>query len=88
MDGSYNIATGEYGSGVIIIDGTEEICLKERGNDPGMAVMRNVAGEIAASEMAMKYAVEHGYGSIEIIPGDCKLVSWRMENKQRGDQAL
>lgn len=76
VDGSYNIATGEYGSGVIIIDGTEEICLKERGNDPGMAVMRNVAGEIAASEMAMKYAVEHGYGSIEIIHDYQGIASW------------
>ena len=76
VDGSYNIATGEYGSGVIIIDGTEEICLKEKGNDPGMAVMRNVAGEIAASEMAMKYAVEHGYGSIEIVHDYQGIASW------------
>lgn len=76
VDGSYNIATGEYGSGVIIIDGTEEICLKEKGNDPGMAVMRNVAGEIAASEMAMKYAVEHEYGSIEIVHDYQGIASW------------
>ena len=61
---------------VAFIDGTEEICLKERGNDPGMAVMRNVAGEIAASEMAMKYAVEHGYGSIEIIHDYQGIASW------------
>lgn len=67
VDGSYNIATKEYGSGVVILDGEEEICLKEKGSDSEMALMRNVAGEILASELAMKYATEQGYQSIEIV---------------------
>jgi ribonuclease HI len=67
VDGSYNSATNEYGSGVVLIENGEEICLSEKGNDEQMALMRNVAGEIKASEMAMKYAKEHGYQSLEIV---------------------
>lgn len=67
VDGSYNAVTKEYGSGVVILDGTKEIYLKEKGNDEEMASMRNVAGEIVASEMAMKYAAANGYHSIEIV---------------------
>lgn len=67
VDGSYNIATGEYGSGVVLIEDGEEITLYEKGNDKELASMRNVAGEILASEMAMKYAYEHGAASIEIM---------------------
>ena len=67
VDGSYNIATGEYGSGVVVIRDGEEVYLKEKGNQPDMAEMRNVAGEIIASELAMKYALEQGFHSIEIV---------------------
>lgn len=67
VDGSYNIATKEYGSGVVILDGEKELYLYQKGEDPDMAVMRNVAGEILASELAMKYATEHNYESLEIV---------------------
>ncbi len=67
VDGSYNIATEEYGSGVVILDGEKELYLQQKGNDSDMAVMRNVAGEILASELAMKYAAEHKYESLEIV---------------------
>ncbi len=64
VDGSFNTATGEYGSGAILLCGGEEISLWEKGNDPELATMRNVAGEILASELAMKYAYENGYSSL------------------------
>ncbi len=67
VDGSYNAVTKEYGSGVILLDGEKEIMLYQKGDDADMALMRNVAGEIKASEMAMEYAASHGYSSIEII---------------------
>lgn len=67
VDGSFNTATGEYGSGVVILEGEKEIHLYEKGKDPDMALMRNVAGEILASELAMKYTAEQGYKSVEII---------------------
>lgn len=67
VDGSFNIATNEYGSGAVIIENGEEVYLSENGNDTELAGMRNVAGEILAAELAMKYAYEHGYHSIEIV---------------------
>lgn len=67
VDGSFNTATNEYGSGAVIIEDGEEVYLSENGNDAEMAGMRNVAGEILAAELAMKYAYEHGYQSIEIV---------------------
>lgn len=67
VDGSYNSVTKEYGSGAVIMDGEKEVHLYMKGNDEEMALMRNVAGEIEASKMAMEYAAEHGYESIEIV---------------------
>lgn len=76
VDGSYNIATKEYGSGVVILDGEKEIHLYEKGNNPEMALMRNVAGEILASELAMKYAAEQGVSSIEIVHDYEGIAKW------------
>lgn len=76
VDGSYNIATKEYGSGVVILDGEEEAHLYQKGNDPDMAAMRNVAGEILASELAMKYAAEHNYESLEIVHDYEGIAKW------------
>lgn len=67
VDGSYNVVTKEYGSGAVILGGEQEVHLYRKGDDGEMALMRNVAGEIEASKMAMEYAAEHGYESIEIF---------------------
>ena len=67
VDGSYNTATGEYGYGAVIITADGEVELYEKGTDQELAQMRNVAGEIKASEAAMRYAMENGYKSITIF---------------------
>lgn len=67
VDGSFNLATGEYGSGVVVIEDGEEVELYTKGNDAEMASMRNVAGEILASELAMEYAKKKGARSLEIV---------------------
>ncbi len=66
VDGSYNIATGEYGSGAVLITTKGEVNLSEKGSDESLASMRNVAGEIKGAEAAMRYAVDNGYKSITI----------------------
>ncbi len=66
VDGSYNIATGEYGSGAILITSKGEVSLSEKGNDESLASMRNVAGEIKGAEAAMRYAFDNGYKSLTI----------------------
>ena len=67
VDGSYNIKTKEYGYGCVLLDG--QTVVKEllgKGDHPEYASMRNVAGEIFGSEVAINYAIEHGYSAIYI----------------------
>ncbi len=66
VDGSYNIATKEYGYGAVIITKDGEIELYEKGIDEELALMRNVAGEIKGAEAAMRYAQEKDYKKIII----------------------
>lgn len=77
VDGSYNINTCEYGSGVVFIMPDGSITeLKSKGADEEMATMRNVAGEIKASEMAMKYAADNGYKNIKIYHDYEGIAKW------------
>lgn len=62
VDGSYNIKTHEYGYGCVIIHGQSVIeQLNGKGASEDYVTMRNVAGEIIGSEMAIRYAMQHGY---------------------------
>ena len=66
VDGSYNIATKEYSYGAVIFHDGREEHFSEKFNDPEMASMRNVAGEIEGSMYAMRYCLEHGIGNLTI----------------------
>lgn len=59
IDGSYNPATRVYGCGGFLIDhyGKKHI-LQASGNDPHMAKMRNVAGEILGAKLAIQKALD------------------------------
>lgn len=62
VDGSYNIKTKEYGYGCVLIH--EQSVLEQfygKGHDENYVSMRNVAGEILGSEMAIRYAIEKEY---------------------------
>ena len=65
VDGSYNVKTNEYGYGCVLIEGSEVIKkFYGKGDLLEYATMRNVAGEIIASMVSTKYAIEHGYDLI------------------------
>lgn len=66
VDGSYNICTKEFSYGMIILNGDSEEYFSEKYNDPELAVMRNVAGEIMGSMSAMEYCLFKGFKSITI----------------------
>lgn len=66
VDGSYNIATNEYGYGAVIISKAGEIELYGTGDNKELALMRNVAGEIKGAEAAMRYGAEKGYAGVTI----------------------
>ena len=59
VDGSFNSVTKIFGYGVVLFHNGKEIKLYDRGNDPSLATMRNVAGEIYGAMAAMKYAINH-----------------------------
>lgn len=60
VDGSFNQATGTYGFGGFLVYKGEKYVLQGAGDDPQMASMRNVAGEIKGSEAAIRKAIELG----------------------------
>lgn len=66
VDGSYNKTTKEYSYGMVILYQGEELKFAEKVNEPSLATMRNVAGEIKGAEAAMRYAIEQRCSSIII----------------------
>ena len=64
VDGSYNIATKEFGYGVVMFHNGEEL------------QMRNVAGEIFGSMAAMEYAVNHGITNLSIYYDYMGISKW------------
>ena len=66
VDGSYNSATQVYGYGGFLMDHGERYVLQGHGDDPEMASMCNVAGEILGAMAAVKLAVEKGLPELAI----------------------
>lgn len=57
IDGSFNPSTKVYGCGGFLIDQVgKKHLIQGRGNDPAMAKMRNVAGELLGARNAIKLA--------------------------------
>jgi ribonuclease HI len=60
VDGSYEHSLRAYGSGVVILKGEKiQETFSVRGDDKNLVAMRNVAGEIEASKIAMKYCIDN-----------------------------
>ena len=74
VDGSFY--NGEYSYGVVILRDGKETFFSGKGNNPGLAGMRNVAGEIKGAEAAMHYAVEEGIGEIVIYHDYEGIAKW------------
>lgn len=76
VDGSYNIKTQTYGSGVIILYKGEEIRMSCSGNNTELATMRNVAGEIKAAEMVFDWALENRIKEVHIYYDYKGIAAW------------
>ena len=59
VDGSYNGSETDFSYGMVILDGVQELKFGKKISDGKLAVMNNVAGEIAGAMAAMDYAVSH-----------------------------
>jgi len=80
VDGSYNLETGSYSYGVVIIDGENEYHFSGREDDKELALMRNVAGEIKGSMVAMEWARINGKKSIGIYYDYTGIENWALGN--------
>ena len=76
VDGSYNVATNEFGYGVVMFHRGHQIHLSDSFNDEEMAAMRNVAGEIYGSMAAMEYAIKNGIHSLTIYYDYMGISKW------------
>ena len=76
MDGSFS--SGKiFGCGCTILKDGEVIAeISKAYEDEELATMRNVAGEIKASELAMQYALDNGYTSLSIYHDYQGIASW------------
>ena len=80
VDGSYDLETGSYSYGVVIIqDGFKET-LSGREEDPQMAAMRNVAGEIKGAMAAMEWAIENHKKNLQIYYDYTGIENWAKGN--------
>ena len=76
VDGSFNSGKS-FGCGCIILKDGEIIAeISKAYEDEELASMRNVAGEIKASELAMQYALDNGYTSLSIYHDYQGIASW------------
>ena len=76
VDGSF-LKGNVVGCGCVIIYRGEIIAeLSEKYEDEELASMRNVAGEIKAAELAMRYALDNGYDLITIFHDYQGIASW------------
>ena len=76
VDGSYNVTTGEFSYGMIILRDGEEYTYSKKYTDSDLASMRNVAGEIKGAEAAMRYAVDNGLSQITIYHDYEGIAKW------------
>ncbi len=76
VDGSFNAATAVFGWGAYISCGGETFELSGTGWEPEMASMRNVAGEITASEETIRWAAERGIDTLVIYHDYEGIAKW------------
>ena len=79
VDGSFNVATGEFSYGVVMFHDGKEHTFSKSFDDPELASMRNVAGEIKGAEAAMEYAYKNGMKSLTIYHDYEGIAKWPLK---------
>lgn len=68
VDGSFNQKNNKYGCGVLLIDQNgKKHTFSASANDPYMAKMRNVAGELMGAKLAIEKALILGMKTLTIF---------------------
>lgn len=90
VDGSFDNKTHEFSYGAVVFYNSEEHHFSEKFNDPTLAQMRNVAGEIKGAEKAMEFALEHKASKLTIYydyQGIAKWCNGQWQAKKEGTKA-
>lgn len=90
VDGSFDNKTHEFSCGAVIFFDGEEHYFSKKFNDPNLAQMRNVAGEIKGAEKAMEFALEHKARKLTIYydyQGIAKWCNGQWKAKKDGTKA-
>jgi ribonuclease HI len=66
VDGSFDLGSGSYSYGAVILTKDGKYSLSGREHDPEMAQMRNVSGELKGAVTAMEWALENDIDTIYI----------------------
>lgn len=76
VDGSYDDNMKTFAYGVVMFYGGKEEHFSERMDTPELLDMRNVAGEIKASERAMQFCIDNNISSIDIYHDYEGIAKW------------
>lgn len=77
VDGSFNAKTKIYGYGCVIMEKGQVVKkIYGKGSHPDYVGMRNVAGEIFGSEVAIEYAIAQGYKQVTIYYDYMGIEKW------------
>lgn len=83
VDGSYNTTSMVYGYGGFLVADGKKYFLSGSGDDPDMASMRNVAGEVLGSQAAIQKAIDLGLDEITIYYDYAGIEMWALGNWKR-----
>lgn len=68
VDGSYDVSTGKFSCGVVIINAEDEpVEISRCFEDADASAHRNVAGEVMGARTAIEYCLEHGIDKVSIF---------------------
>jgi len=66
VDGSYNNVTKEFSYGAVIFYQNNEYQFSQKFDDPTLATMHNVAGELAGAQKAMNFCLEKNIKNLKL----------------------
>ena len=66
VDGSYDSSTGRYSGAAVILLGDNDIVELSKACKDDSSKLRNVAGELLGSELAIEYCKKHGISKLAI----------------------
>lgn len=78
VDGSYHAGTREFSCGAVLFFDHQRIDFSQKNDDPSLAEMHNVAGEIMGSVLVIRYCLEHGIPALEIYHDYRGVGKWAM----------